>query len=92
MFHCYSFWKKCCEAYANQLVENEDSIAAVPYFLAVNNVDDCIKQLCEGKYFREAWIISKMRKVDSDPVFNEIMKKWLAYFDGNGNFESAAAL
>lgn len=88
----FSLWRKCCVAYANQLVEKEDSIAAISYFLAVNDVDNCIKQLCDGKYFRESWIVAKMRKMDADPVFNEIMKKWLDYFDGNGNFESAAAL
>lgn len=71
---------------------NEDSFAAVPYFLAVNDVDNCIIQLCDGKYFREAWIIAKMRKSENDPVFEKIIKMWIAYFDYSGNYESGAAL
>lgn len=73
-------------------MENEDSLSAIPYLLAVNDVDDCIQKLCDGKHFREAWIVSKMRKMESDPVFEIIFKKWMANFILNGNFEAATAL
>lgn len=33
-----------------------------------------------------------MRKEDSDPVFETIIKKWIANYDQDGNFEAAAAL
>lgn len=92
LFDHFSLWRKCCVAYALQCVENEDSLAAVPYFLAVNDVDNCVNQLCDGKFFREAWIIAKMRKEDSDPIFEKIMKMWTAHFDYSGNFEAGAAL
>jgi hypothetical protein len=67
-------------------------MAAVPYFLAVNDVDACVNQLCDGKFFREAWVIAKMRKDDSDPVFESIISKWIAFLDYSGNYESGAAL
>lgn len=87
-----SLWRKCCIAYGGQCIENEDSLAAVPYLLAVNDVDHCVNQLCDGKFFREAWVIAKMRKEDSDPIFETIIKKWIANYDYDGNFEAAAAL
>lgn len=58
----------------------------------ISQIDKIIKHLCEGKFFREAWVIAKMRKEDADPIFTEIMKKWLGYFNECGNYESAAAL
>jgi len=87
-----SLWKKACVAYGDQLVVNENSLAAIPYYLAVNDVDACINHLCESKHFREAWIIAKMRKNDEDPVFGSVMKKWIEYYDYSGNYEAAAAL
>lgn len=48
--------------------------------------------LCETKFYREAWIIAKMRKLDGDPIFDQILRKWLDHLDSCGNFESAAAL
>lgn len=85
-------WRKCCVAYGHQCLDNDDSLSAVPYFLAVNDIDKCIGQLCEGKYFREAWVIAKMRKDESDPIFKDIIGKWIAYFDYSGNYEAGAAL
>lgn len=73
-------------------MENDDSLGAVPYFLAVNDVDTCVRQLCVAKHFREAWVVAKMRKLDSDPIFEDIMSKWIAYYDYSGNYESGAAL
>ncbi|KAG5680415.1 hypothetical protein PVAND_009923 [Polypedilum vanderplanki] len=88
----YEFWKKVCLAFGNQCIEKEEFIRAIPYLLAVNDVDNCIKSLCDSKYFREAWMIAKMRKDDSDPIFDNIMQQWIEYYDISGNYEAAAAL
>ncbi|CAO1380587.1 unnamed protein product [Diamesa serratosioi] len=88
----FEMWKKCCAAFGTQCLENDDHLMAIQYFLACNENDKIIKQLCEGKFFREAWVIAKMRKEDADPIFTEIMKKWLGFFTECGNYESAAAL
>jgi hypothetical protein len=58
----------------------------------VNDVDSCVNHLCEGKYFREAWVIAKMRKENSDPIFDKIMSKWIGYYEYSGNFEAGATL
>jgi hypothetical protein len=87
-----SLWRKCCVAYGTQCIENDNSLASIPYFLAVNDVDSCVNHLCEGKFFREAWVIAKMRKESSDPIFDKIMGKWIGYYEYSGNFEAGAAL
>lgn len=88
----FSLWRKCCLAYGLQLIENDDPIQALPYLLAVNDIDTCIKKLCATKHYREAWVIAKLRKEKDDPVLETIMEKWIGYYDENGNFEIAATL
>jgi len=85
-------WKKSCLAYGKQCIESEEFIRAVPYLLAVNEVDHCVDMLCESKHFREAWVIAKMRKDEKDPVYDKIMQKWTSYLDYSGNYETSAAL
>jgi hypothetical protein len=89
----FSIWRKCCLAFGQQCIDNDDDpIKALSYFLAVNDTNSCIKHLCDRNYYREAWCVAKMRKDDEDPVFEDILEKWLKYYDSNGNYESAAAL
>lgn len=93
MNFCCSLWKKCCLAYGIQLIESDKNpIQALPYLLAVNDVNTCISKLCETKHYREAWVIAKLRKEKDDPVFEKIMEKWIGYYDENGNYEIAATL
>lgn len=87
-----SLWRKCCQAYGEQLIENDESILAMPYLLAINDVDKCIRKLCATKHFREAWVMAKLRKEKDDPLFEKIMQEWIEYHDRNGFFEPAAAL
>lgn len=88
----FSLWRKCSLAYGIQLIENDDPIQALPYLLAVNDVDTCINKLCETNHYREAWVIAKLRKEKDDPVFEKIMEKWIGYYSENGNYEIAATL
>lgn len=88
----YDLWKKSCLAYGKQCIDSDEFIRAVPYLLAVNEVDNCVDMLCESKYFREAWVIAKLRKDEKDPVYDKIMQKWISYLDYSGNYETSAAL
>lgn len=58
----------------------------------MNEVNSSIFTLCDGNFYREAWIIAKMRKLDGDTIFNEILSKWLNFLTQSGSFESIAAL
>lgn len=75
-----------------QCLGNENYLKAIPYLLATDNVDVTIETLCANKYFREAWIVAKMRKSEEDAVFSSILKRWIQYFEQNGFFEAAAVL
>lgn len=87
-----SLWRKASLAYGEQLIENDNLIQAIPYLLAVNDIDKCISKLCESKHYREAWVVAKLRKEKDDPIFDKIMQEWIGLYDRNGNYELAAAL
>ncbi|XP_058062846.1 protein rigor mortis [Anopheles bellator] len=84
------FWRQCCQAYGYQLIENGNSLASVPYFLASHNVDDAIETLCDGKYYREAWAICRLQKMPDDPINEKLATDWAEYLESVGNLEAAA--
>lgn len=86
----FEFWRKCCEAYAYQLLEKKYPLAAVPYFLASHKIAEAIENLCQHKYYREAWVICKLRKTSDDPVREKVSTEWAQYLESNGNLEGAA--
>ncbi|XP_052863974.1 protein rigor mortis [Anopheles cruzii] len=84
------FWRQCCQAYGYQLIENGNSLASVPYFLASHNVDDAIETLCDGKYYREAWAICRLQKMPDDPINEKLATDWAEHLESVGNLEAAA--
>uniref|UniRef100_A0A182JMI9 Uncharacterized protein n=1 Tax=Anopheles atroparvus TaxID=41427 RepID=A0A182JMI9_ANOAO len=77
-------------AYAYQLIESQQSLAAVPYFLASHKVDESIEALCDAKYYREAWAVCRLQKMPDDPILEKVATAWANYLDSNGNLEAAA--
>uniref|UniRef100_A0A182PCI0 Uncharacterized protein n=1 Tax=Anopheles epiroticus TaxID=199890 RepID=A0A182PCI0_9DIPT len=86
----HMFWRQCCQAYAYQLIEGKQPLAAVPYFLASHKVDSSIEELCDAKYFREAWVICRLQKMPEDPILEQVASKWAEHLDAIGNYEAAA--
>ncbi|XP_038109419.1 protein rigor mortis [Culex quinquefasciatus] len=86
----YEFWRKCSEAYAYQLLEKKYPLAAIPYFLASHKITEAIENLCQHKYYREAWVICKLRKAADDPVREKVCTEWAQYLETTGNLEGAA--
>uniref|UniRef100_A0A182YIM0 WD_REPEATS_REGION domain-containing protein n=1 Tax=Anopheles stephensi TaxID=30069 RepID=A0A182YIM0_ANOST len=84
------FWRQCCQAYAYQLIESQQSLAAVPFFLASHKVDASIEELCDAKYFREAWVICRLNKTADDPMLAQVACKWAQHLNAIGNYEAAA--
>lgn len=91
LFLFSSFWRKCCLAYAFQTIEKGHVLEAVPYLLAIYQIKEAIDALCQKDYYREAWVIAKM-KCDSDhvSVFQSIAAKWIGHLEYSGNYEGAA--
>ncbi|XP_055634618.1 protein rigor mortis [Toxorhynchites rutilus septentrionalis] len=88
----YQFWQKCCEAYAYQFLEKQYTLASIPYFLASHKIAEAIDYLCKNKYFREAWVICRMRKASDDPVLEQVANEWAQYLESVGNMEGAALI
>uniref|UniRef100_A0A182Q7I2 WD repeat-containing protein 55 homolog n=1 Tax=Anopheles farauti TaxID=69004 RepID=A0A182Q7I2_9DIPT len=86
----HMFWRQCCQAYAYQLIEGQEPLAAVPYFLASHKADSSIEELCDAKYFREAWVICRLQKMPDDPMLEQVASRWAHHLDATGNYEAAA--
>lgn len=86
----HNFWTLCMEAFAMQLIEEEQPVRAVIHLLGVQRVEDAIRVLLEKKYHREAWILAKLKKANEDQVFDQIAKEWTEYLNVSGRFEEAA--
>lgn len=86
----YNFWKLCVEAYSMQLIEEGQPLKAVLYLLGIHKVEDSLQILCEKNYYREAWILAKMKRSPGDAIFKELSAKWIHNLDICGDYESAA--
>uniref|UniRef100_A0A182K4Q5 WD repeat-containing protein 55 homolog n=1 Tax=Anopheles christyi TaxID=43041 RepID=A0A182K4Q5_9DIPT len=86
----HMFWRQCCQAYAYQLIEGQQPLAAVPFFLASHKIDSSIEELCDAKYFREAWVICRLQKMPEDPILEQVASRWAHHLDAIGNYEGAA--
>ncbi|XP_049280865.1 protein rigor mortis isoform X2 [Anopheles funestus] len=86
----HMFWRQCCQAYAYQLIESHQSLAAVPFFLASHKADSSIEELCDAKYYREAWVICRLNKTPDDPMLEQVANKWAHHLNDIGNYEAAA--
>ncbi|XP_037035514.1 protein rigor mortis [Bradysia coprophila] len=86
----FSFWKKCCKALADQYVEKSCILLAIPYLLAIHEINDAIKRLIEGNYYREAWIVAKVHKESEDQQFFDIASAWATFLEEHGNLDGAA--
>ncbi|KAF5272564.1 hypothetical protein FQR65_LT04903 [Abscondita terminalis] len=88
----YNLWQEACEAYAKQLLDDSNNrpIEAAYFFLGCHKVEEAVEALCFGNYHREAFILAKTRLSSTDPIINNILKKWAVYATAVGKFELAA--
>lgn len=86
----HSFWRLCLEAFSVQLIEEGQPLKAVLFLLSIHKVDDSLEILCGKNYFREAWLLAKLRKPVGSPIFKEISSKWIQNLNHCGDYESAA--
>lgn len=63
------------------------------YLLAIHDIDETIKVLCETHYYREAWIVAKLyREPEEEKTFQEISSKWIDHLEVQGHLEGAALM
>ncbi|XP_022241513.1 gem-associated protein 5-like isoform X2 [Limulus polyphemus] len=85
-----TLWLEMCEKYAQQLAENQKYHRASLYLLACHKVYEAIDVLKDHNLFREALAIARSRLPSVDPTLNDILCKWAARADKEGNYEMAA--
>lgn len=73
-------------------VREEIDVGNVIVSLKFSQIDDAIKILMDKNYFREAWVLAKMKKSQDDPIFSVISTKWISNLDICGDYESAAVV
>ncbi|XP_023295717.2 protein rigor mortis [Lucilia cuprina] len=88
----YSFWQKCCQAYAEQLIEQGYALQAAAYMLAIHQQQDAIEMLMEKKFYKEALLIARIYLQPEDPLNNTISEQWITHLYANGNLTGAALL
>ncbi|XP_061397386.1 protein rigor mortis [Musca vetustissima] len=88
----YNFWQKCCQAYAEQLVEQGYVLQGVVYMMAIHQERDAIEVLTEKSYFKEALLISRIYLQPDDPLNDKISEQWITHLYNNGNLTGAALL
>ncbi|KAI8119080.1 Protein rigor mortis [Lucilia cuprina] len=87
-----NFWQKCCQAYAEQLIEQGNALQAAAYMLAIHQQQDAIEMLMEKKFYKEALLIARIYLQPEDPLNNTISEQWITHLYANGNLTGAALL
>lgn len=87
-----SFWQKCCQAFAEQLVEQGFALQAAAYMLAIHQQHEAIAILMEKKLFKEAALIARVYLQKEDPLMDTITEQWISHLTANGNLTGAALL
>lgn len=82
-------YKEICEAYANQLIFEENPQKAAHYLLCINKVQEAIDLLLTSKIYKEAYVIAASRLDAEDPVIKNILREWAKNATKDGDFQSA---
>lgn len=88
----FSFWQKCCQAYAEQLIEKGYVLQGAVYYMAIHMQRDAIDALMQKTYFKEAMLIARIYLQPDDPLFGIITERWITFLYNNGNLTGAALL
>lgn len=89
---CYSFWEKCCETFAEQLMEEGYGLQAASYMLAIHRQESAIEMLRKGHFYKEALLLARIYLQPDDPIESQIITEWTKHYENNGNLTSAALM
>lgn len=92
LYNLFSFWQKCCQAYAEQLQEQGYVLQSVVYLLAIHFQREAIEVLMQKSYYKEALLIARIYLQPDDPLNETIVEQWITHLISNGNLTGAALL
>lgn len=79
-----------CEAYAHQLIMQNNPEKAVSYFLAVHKIYEAIEVFLNVKMFKEAYALARCKLDTADIFLNKILESWAEWASFRGHLEQAA--
>ncbi|XP_011499580.1 PREDICTED: gem-associated protein 5 [Ceratosolen solmsi marchali] len=82
-------WKIMCEAYATQLVFEENPHKAVSYLLCINKVHKAIDIFITEKLYKEAYALASSKLDAKDPIIKNILIEWATNAVKDGHFQNA---
>ncbi|XP_011636844.1 gem-associated protein 5 [Pogonomyrmex barbatus] len=83
-------WREMCEAYAHQLVEQNNPGKAVAYLLSIHKIYDAIEVFLNAKLFKEAYAVARCKLDTDDPFLKKILEQWAEWTVSKGHLEQAA--
>lgn len=92
LLYFHSFWEKCSETFAEQLLEKGFALQAATYMLAIRRQQTAIQMLLKGQFYKEALLLARIYLQPDDPLREKIVNEWTEYFCSNGNLTSAALM
>lgn len=75
------------------MLERGCPLLALPYLCKEKeDIAKVIQVLCDTHYYREAWIVARLKLFSNDPTIESIVEKWVSWLDSTGNLEGAAMM
>ncbi|XP_012279688.1 gem-associated protein 5 [Orussus abietinus] len=84
-------WQEMCEAYADQLIFEENIPKAVSYLLCIHKIHKAIEIFKNAKMYREAYVLARC-KLDvqkDDPLLKSLLEEWVNIAIKDGSLEEA---
>jgi hypothetical protein len=78
-----------CEAYATQLIFEDNPHKAVSYLLCIDKVDEAINVFLTAKLYKEAYTLASSRLESNNPIIKNILETWADHAQNDGHFQNA---
>jgi len=83
-------WREMCEAYAHQLIMQNNPEKAVSYLLGIHKIYEAIEVFLNAKMFKEAYALARCKLDDDDTFLNKILESWAEWAIYKNHLEQAA--
>ncbi|XP_030379613.1 protein rigor mortis [Scaptodrosophila lebanonensis] len=88
----YNFWIQCCQAFAEQLLDQGYILHSAMYLMAIHLPTDAIKLLISNEFYKEALLLARVYLPATDPIIRQIINQWLEQLEKIGNLGAAALI
>lgn len=83
-------WRKMCEAYAEQLIMDDNPEKAVSYLLGIHKVYEALEVFLDADMYKEAYALGRLKLDADDKFLDKILESWARWAIFKGQLEQAA--